>query len=107
MRILYPKPFFRGFPYFNGWCESIRLSPQEPDAEDIAKYFPKEPGTTYCLFLHELEEKNQLLQAYEPLLRQHGLNLLYAHGKKEKTQKYFFIFKYIQKQITMHFTKDR
>ena len=108
LRVLYPKNIFRGFPYFNGWFESIRLIPPDPDAEDIEDIFSSEKTpTNYCIFLNNISEKRQIIQTYEPLLNRKGFNVLFAHGTKEKAPRYFLFFKYFQKNITMHFTKDR
>jgi acyl-[acyl-carrier-protein]-phospholipid O-acyltransferase/long-chain-fatty-acid--[acyl-carrier-protein] ligase len=112
LKILVPDHYFRHFPWFNGLLESIRIIPPEPDIRATLKTLfgqaKRFQGQNFpvCLFFHRREDSAQIIDAYGKLFGQLNFPIVYAHGIKERTQKKFLFFKYVQKEITISFMKE-
>jgi acyl-[acyl-carrier-protein]-phospholipid O-acyltransferase/long-chain-fatty-acid--[acyl-carrier-protein] ligase len=100
LRILLPTDPFHAFAWINGWIESICFAPTR---ESLEETYRANGNAVYCLFLHKKDDLPKILSLYEPFLKEHGIKVLYAHGKKERIPKRFFL-SYTHKQIALHFT---
>ncbi len=112
LKILVPDHYFRHFPWFNGLLECIRIIPPEPDMRSTvktlfgqAKRFQGQ-NSSVCLFFHRREDSEEIIEAYSRVFGRLNLQILFAHGKKERIPKRFLFFRYYQKQITLSFSKD-
>jgi acyl-[acyl-carrier-protein]-phospholipid O-acyltransferase/long-chain-fatty-acid--[acyl-carrier-protein] ligase len=112
LKILVPDHYMRHFPWFNGLLECIKIIPPEPDMRSTlktlfgqAKRFQGQ-NSSVCLFFHKREDSAEIIDAYTKIFGQLHLQILFAHGKKERIPKRFLGFRYHQKQITLHFSKD-
>lgn len=112
LKILVPDRFMRNFPWFNGLFETIRIIHPEPNIRATlialfgeAKRFQGQ-NSTVCLFFHRREDSAEIIEAYKKVFGRLKLEIVYAHGIKERFQKKFLFFKYIQKQITLSFTPE-
>lgn len=111
LKILIPDHYMRHFPWFNGLVECIRIIPPDPDMRSTiealfgqAKRFQGQ-NSSVCLFFHQREDSAAIIEAYTKVFGRLKLNILFAHGKKEKIQKHFLFFPYTQKQITLTFSE--
>lgn len=93
-------------PWFNYWINSIQLIPTDPTIDDVNELVEEKGHAALCIFLHRRDDSREILRAYEPLFAQHNLNLVHAHGKKERLQKRFAFFHYSHKLITLFFSKE-
>ncbi|HSX10295.1 MAG TPA: MFS transporter [Chlamydiales bacterium] len=112
LKILVPDQFLRHFPWINGLLECIKIIPPEPDMRSTlktlfgqAKRFQGQ-NSTVCLFFHKREDSAEIIEAYTKIFGRLHLQILFAHGVKEKIRKRFLFFRYTQKQITLNFSKD-
>lgn len=112
LKILLPDPYLRRFPWINGWIDSVQIIPPELETEetlkklvDRAKKFQAK-NNSVCLFFHRRSDSEPIIRAYKKVFSRLHFNILFAHGRKEKTLKNFLFFRYYQKQITLSFTKD-
>jgi acyl-[acyl-carrier-protein]-phospholipid O-acyltransferase/long-chain-fatty-acid--[acyl-carrier-protein] ligase len=112
LKILVPDQYMRHFPWFNGLMECIRIIPPEPDMRSTlktlfgqAKRFQGQ-NSSVCLFFHQREDSAEIIEAYSKVFGRLQLQILFAHGKKERIPKKFLFFKYNQKQITLTFSKE-
>jgi acyl-[acyl-carrier-protein]-phospholipid O-acyltransferase/long-chain-fatty-acid--[acyl-carrier-protein] ligase len=112
LKILVPDQYMRRFPWFNGLVECIRIIPPEPDMRSTlktlfgqAKRFQGQ-NSSVCLFFHKREDSAEIIEAYSKVFGRLKLEILFAHGTKERIPKRFFFFRYYQKQITLSFSKD-
>lgn len=112
LKILVPDHYFRHFPWFNGLVECIKVIPPEPDMRSTlktlfgqAKRFQGQ-NSTVCLFFHRRLDSAEIIEAYSKIFGRLHLQILFAHGKKERIRKRLFFIPYYQKQITLHFSKD-
>lgn len=112
LKILVPDHYFRAFPWFNGLLESIKVIPPEPSMKltlktlfGQAKRFQGQ-NSSVCLFFHRREDSAQIIDAYTEIFGKLNIQILFAHGVKEKITKRFLFFSYYQKQITLSFSKD-
>lgn len=111
VRILTPGPFFRHFPFFNGWIESFRIVPPEPSSmKELEKLFRlakklQKKDMHVCLFFHKKRDNKELIEAYKKVFGRFSYDLVYAHGTKETTPKKFLFFRYKQRQISLSFSK--
>jgi acyl-[acyl-carrier-protein]-phospholipid O-acyltransferase/long-chain-fatty-acid--[acyl-carrier-protein] ligase len=110
LKIIIPSPYFRRFPWFNGFVDSIQIVPPQIDTrKTLAKLFEKakkyqEKKTSVCFFLHRDAGSQELIEAYKQAFGQMHYSVVFAHGKKEKIRKRFLGFPWWQKQITIQFT---
>ncbi len=112
LKILIPDYYMRRFPWFNGLLESVRIIPPEPDIRSTlialfgyAKRFQGQ-NASVCLFFHKREDSAEIIEAYSKVFDRLKVQILFAHGKKEKIPKRFLFFRYYQKQITLEFSKE-
>lgn len=112
LKILVPDHYMRHFPWFNGLLECIRIIPPEPDMRSTlktlfgqAKRFQGQ-NSSVCLFFHQREDSAEIIEAYSKVFGRLQLQILFAHGKKERIPKRFLFFNYNQKQITLTFSKE-
>lgn len=112
LKILIPENYMRHFPWFNGLVECIRIIPPQPDIQSTiealfgqAKRFQGQ-NSSICLFFHRRDDSAAIIAAYKQILEQLHLQVLFAHGKKERIPKRFLFFRYHQKQITLSFSKE-
>lgn len=112
LKILVPDHYMRHFPWFNGLVECIKIIPPEPDMRSTlktlfgqAKRFQGQ-NSTVCLFFHKREDSADIIEAYTKVFGRLKLEILFAHGIKERIPKRFFFFRYYQKQITLSFSKE-
>ncbi len=112
LKILVPDPYFRHFPWFNGFMECIRIIPPEPDIRSTlrtlfgqAKRFHGQ-NSSVCLFFHKREDSGEIIEAYSKVFGRLNLEILYAHRTKELIKKRLLFIPYHQKQITLSFTKE-
>lgn len=113
LKILVPAPFFKRFPWYNGFIDSIQIVPPQIDTrKTLAKLFQKakkyqEKNYPVCLFLHRNVGSQELVEAYTEAFGRMQFSVVFAHRKKEKIRKNFLgIFPFWQKQITIEFTGD-
>lgn len=112
LKILIPDPYFRHFPWFNGFWASIRIVPPVPDHQATLEMLLgqakrlQDQNCTPCLFFHQREDSGDIIQAYRKVFGRLQYELVFAHGIKERIPKKFLFFRYYQKQIAMKFTKD-
>lgn len=102
LRILVPGDYFRYFPWFNGWIESIRIVP--PDSDPSRQLKSRVP-LTCCYFVHEKRGRAALWEV-ESSLRELRPDLRVLHRKKEKISKRFLFFRKEQKQIELSFDRS-
>ncbi len=113
LKILVPDPYFRNFPWFNGLMESIRVIPPEPNIRKTLKTLFGQArrfqgqNSTVCLFFHRRIDSAEIIDAYGKIFGKLKLEILYAHGAKEKIAKRFLFLRYFQKQITLIFSKNQ
>lgn len=100
LRVLIPSDYFKRFPWFNGWIDSIRIFPKEENSE---KFFKSKKPMTYCLFIHQ-KNSDCYESFYETLFSKKELKIWHGSGKKERMKKKFLFFRYDQKQISLRFT---
>lgn len=112
LKILIPDAYMRRFPWFNGLLESVRIIPPEPDVRSTlvalfgyAKRFQGQ-NATVCLFFHKREDSAEIIEAYSKIFDRLKVQILFAHGKKEKIRKKFLFIPYYQKQITLSFSPE-
>jgi acyl-[acyl-carrier-protein]-phospholipid O-acyltransferase / long-chain-fatty-acid--[acyl-carrier-protein] ligase len=106
-KLLLPHQHSHNLPWFNYWIDSIRLAPIEPEVAELKKILNEKGQCTFCLFLHNREDGRQILNAYEPIINSQGMQIVFAHGKKERLPKRFAFFRYSHKLITIYFSKDK
>ena len=112
LKLLLPDPYFRRFPWFNGLVDSVQIVPPALQMEDTLKamleqaHLIQEKNRPVCLFFHRCKEKEEVLALQKEILHRLHPNVLFAHGKKERTPKRFLFFRYYHKQISIHFSKD-
>lgn len=112
LKILVPGTYFKRFPWFNGFIESIQIVPLQIETrKTLAKLFEKahkyqEKNNSVCLFLHRDIASEELIEAYKTAFGRMQYSIAFAHGKKERIQKRFLGIRWTQKQITLQFTKD-
>lgn len=111
LKILVPIPYFSHFPWFNGLLDCIRILPPEPDVASTmkalfgqAKRFQGQ-NSSVCLFFHKREDSTAILEAYKKIFGRLQIEILFAHGIKERIPKRFLFFRYFQKQITLRFSE--
>jgi len=102
LRILIPCDYFRCFPWFNGWIDSVYLVPS--DCISTRQLESKTP-LVYCFFLHEKKAAGSS-KACESYLKRHHLEIWHAYRKKERIRKRCFFFHYNQKLIELSFTRN-
>ncbi len=113
LKILVPGHYFKQFPWINWWIDSIRIIPTDLDSrsslEKLIKNFKEyqEKGNSICLYFHKRTDTKEILEKYQKIFSRLGYQIVYAHGKKERTPKRFIFFRYYLKKITMHFSTDR
>lgn len=112
LRILLPDPYFRHFPWVNGWFDSLRIVPPEPNhKETLESLFGhakrlQNQNCTACLFFHRRTDSEEIIEAYKKVFGRLHFHLVYAHGIKERIPKRFLFFRFYVKQITLRFTKE-
>ena len=112
LKILLPDPFFRRFPWFNGFVDSFRIIPPEPDKEEtLKKLFTQAKNfqtknNSVCLFFHKRTDSEPIIKAYKKIFTRFHFNILYAHGQVKRTPKRFLFFRFNEKHITLTFSKD-
>lgn len=110
LKILIPDSYFRQFPWFNGLVECIRLVPPEPEIQATLKtLFGQvkrfQGHNSVCLFFHKRDDSAEIIEAYRKVFQRLNVEVLFAHGNKEKIPKRFLFIPYHQKQITLSFSK--
>lgn len=103
LKLLLPNRNAHKHPWFYYWIDSIRLTPIEPTDDDLEKILNEKNQPLFCLFLHKRKDGEQILKAYEPILKNHGRQFVFAHGTKERVSKRFTFFHYPHKIITIRF----
>lgn len=112
LKILVPGPYLRHFPWFNGWIESFRIVPSDPSSlKDLEKLFRlakklQKKDTHICLFFHKKWDNKEIMEVYKKTFGRFSYDLIYAHGTKEKVPKRFFFCRYMQRQISLSFSKE-
>lgn len=112
LKILLPDHYMRHFPWINGVIECIRIIPPEPDMRSTLKNLFGEAkrfqgqNSSVCLFFHKREDSAEIIDAYKKVFGRLNLQILFAHGTKERIPKKFLFFRYYQKQITLSFSKE-
>lgn len=111
LKILVPDQYMKNFPWFNGLLESIKIVPPEPDMKSTvktlfgqAKRFQGQ-NSSVCLFFHRREDSAAIIEAYSKIFGKLNLQIVFAHGTKEKVRKKLFGFSYLQRQITLSFSE--
>jgi acyl-[acyl-carrier-protein]-phospholipid O-acyltransferase/long-chain-fatty-acid--[acyl-carrier-protein] ligase len=112
LKILVPDHFFKHFPWINGIMECIRIIPPEPDMRSTMKNLFGEAkrfqgqNSSVCLFFHQREDSAKIIDAYSKVFGRLNLQIVFAHGIKERIPKRLLFFRYHQKQITLSFSKE-
>lgn len=112
VKIFLPSPYFRHFPWFSGWIDSIQIAPSTlKEKKILAKLFEQVENLqskdhTVCLFLHRGFVSEETAIAYQHALEQMHLAVVYAHGKKEVIEKSFLGYRWKQKRIELHFSQN-
>lgn len=112
LMILIPAPFFRRFPWFNGWVDSVRIISDdltEPDSIQKLKSTIdewKNENRTVCIFVQDGGDAPHIAASYKRALDQIRCPVLFAHGKKERVPKRTLFLRWDQKQITLHFSRE-
>jgi acyl-[acyl-carrier-protein]-phospholipid O-acyltransferase / long-chain-fatty-acid--[acyl-carrier-protein] ligase len=96
-------PFRHNVTWFNYWMDAIQIVPNKPTNEELKELAENKASSTLCFFFHRRQDAQQVLQAYEPILTQSGLKIVYAHGQKERVQKQLGRWSYPHKLITLTF----
>lgn len=112
LKILVPAPYFRRFPWLNGFIDSFRIVPRIPDKHTTllslfgeTKRLQNQNCPT-CLFIQPQEGTEEIIKAYRKTFERFHLPVLFAHGKKEKIRRKILFFHIHIKQITIQFSKD-
>lgn len=111
LHLLLPQPFFKRFPWVNGFVDSFWIVPPLPDTRAaLQKIFEKakrlqEEKAQICLFFHEEMMDEEIVETYRSIFSRLGYEMIFAHGKKEKIPMRF-AFRYFLKKITMTFSTD-
>ncbi|MCC6128210.1 MAG: MFS transporter [Chlamydiae bacterium] len=111
LHILLPQPFLRKFPWVNGFVDSFWIVPPRPETRAaLQKLFDKakklqEEKEQLCLFFHGETIDEEVVETYRSIFGRLGYEMIFAHGKKEKTPMRFG-FRYFLKKITMTFSAD-
>lgn len=112
LKIIAIKPYFRGFPWINGWMDSIRIiSPSQEIEETIESLIAQikvmqEANYSVCLYFKRKPDMENMAQEFIRYLNRHRISLVVAHGKKEKTEKKFLFFRIFTRQISLHFSNE-
>ncbi len=112
LNILIPTPFLKAFPWINGWFDAIQIVPPElasqSDLESVLYSIAQlhEQGRTACLFIKPQENSDRIAFNYKKILTEHQLDVVFAHGTKERILKNAIFFRWYQKKITLNFAKD-
>lgn len=101
--VLLPSRHYHRLSWFNYWADAIHLIPTKPEQSELKKIFDEENHPTYCLFLHKRDDNQQILDAYKPFFATNGMEMVFAHGKKERLQRRYGIIRYTHKLITVYF----
>jgi acyl-[acyl-carrier-protein]-phospholipid O-acyltransferase/long-chain-fatty-acid--[acyl-carrier-protein] ligase len=111
LQILLPVPYLRHFPWINGFVDSLHIIPPLPktsaEIEEILEKIKrfKQNDASICLFFHRSQENLHIIKTYKKIFEKLNYQIVVAHGIKERIAKKFLFFRFIQKQITIHFTK--
>jgi acyl-[acyl-carrier-protein]-phospholipid O-acyltransferase/long-chain-fatty-acid--[acyl-carrier-protein] ligase len=112
LKILVPAPYFRRFPWFNGFVDSFRIVPRHPNHHTTllsllgeTKRLQNQNCPT-CLFIQPQEGSEEIIKAYKKTFERFHLPVVFAHGKKEKIRRKLFFFHIPIKQITVQFSKQ-
>ncbi len=106
LTLLIPNSLFRSFPWINGWVSSIRLIPLSVEPGPPPKVLTTRQDTVFCLFFHMKNDTGFALSSYEASLKDQGMEIFYAHGKKERLVRQTF-FRFPRKLITFTFSKEK
>lgn len=112
LKILVPDRYFRHFPWFNGFFESIRIIPTEPNTSSTLEVLFRQAkrfqghNFSVSLFFHQRTDSSEIISAYKKVFGMLHMEIVYAHKTKERILKKFLFFKYHQKQITLTFSKN-
>lgn len=109
---LIPSPYFRRFPWINGWMDSIQIVPdivQSPDKTDEFRTAIKAALHDHrhaVLFLQKRDDDGNLAVACNRAIHRFFPRVAHAHGIKERIPKRSFLVRWDQKHITVRFTKE-
>ncbi|MBF8262966.1 MAG: putative rane protein [Parachlamydiales bacterium] len=106
-KLLIPHKHSHRLPWFNYWIDSIRMIPITPNEAALNKILGEKGNCTYCLFLRNKDNSQQILKAYEPVIQRQGMQFAFVHGKKERLPRRFAFFRYSHKLITIFFSKNK
>jgi acyl-[acyl-carrier-protein]-phospholipid O-acyltransferase / long-chain-fatty-acid--[acyl-carrier-protein] ligase len=112
LKVLIPAHYFRRFPWINGFVDSIRIVPPEPDPRaTLVSLFGQakrlqNQNCSACLFIQKRDNSQDIIEAYKKVFGRLHYHIVFAHGKKERIRKKFLFFHYWQKQITLSFSKE-
>ena len=112
LKILLPNPYFRRFPWFNGFLDSVQIVPPEPKKEQTLRKLSQQvhklqnKHNSVCLFFHRSKDNEEIIETYRHIFAKSEYNILFAHGKKERKSKQFLFFRYPHKEISLSFSTE-
>jgi len=104
--ILLPSRHYHRLTWFNYCVDAIRLMPLQLQKTELRNVFEEESHPMYCLFLHKRDDSKQILDDYRPFFAERAMNMVFAHGKKERLEKRIGFFRFAHKVITIYFQNE-